>query len=124
MEAHDAVIFLTPALFHLLELGLANHILDARGEVPRHAAHAADPIADRPHDPRQFLWANEDECEDRDDRELGGIEPEHVGLESLAGLVVSRWRCRVGRPRSHVDRLLRAPLLPRQLARRLVPALL
>src|SRR5947209_1641032 len=123
MEAHDTLIFLAPALLHLFELGLANHVLDARREMPRHSADPADPIADRPHDPRQFLRANEDEREDRDDRELRGIKPEHDEPEGLAGLVVSRRRCRVGRPRSHVDRLLRTSLVAWKLARRLVPAL-
>src|SRR5258708_28977064 len=123
MELHDALIFLAPAFFHLFEFGLANHVLDARREMPRHAAHSADPIADRTHHLWQLLWSNEDERENRDDRELRGIKPEHDGPEDLAGLVVSRRRCRVGGPRSHVDRLLRANLIAGQLARRLVAAL-
>ena len=56
------------------------------GEMARHAAHAADPIADRAHDLRQFLGADEDQREDRDDRDLGGIEAEHVRLGELSGL--------------------------------------
>ena len=77
---HDPLILLAPLLLHFLELGLADHILDPGGEMARHAAHPADPIADRAHDLGQLLGADEDQREDRDDRELGGIEAEHAGL--------------------------------------------
>src|SRR5690348_4245519 len=51
--------------------------------------------------------------------------PNIAAFYGLAGFVVSRRRCdRVGRTRSDVDRLLRADLVARQLARRLVAPLL
>ena len=84
MELHDALILLAPALLHFLELGLAHHILDAGGEMPGHAAHPPDPIADGAHDLGQVLGTDEDQRENRDDRELGGIDAEHGGWLGLA----------------------------------------
>ena len=103
VQPHDPLIFLAPPLLHLLELGLADHILDAGSEVARHAAHAPDPIADGPQHLGQVLRADEDQREDGDDRQLGGIDAEHGELEVLAGFVVSRRRRRrngLGGPRA------------------------
>src|SRR5438270_13911923 len=45
--------------------------------------------------------------------------PNMADWRGLAGFVVSRRCCRIGRPRSHVDRVARARLVARQLARRI-----
>src|SRR5439155_8271145 len=82
VEAHDALIFLAPPLLHFFELGLADHILDAGGEMPRHAAHPADPISDGAHDLGQIFGADEYQREDGDDRKLAGIDAEHDGALS------------------------------------------
>ena len=88
VKAHDAIILLAPFLLHFLELGLADHILDAGREVARHAAHPADPIADRAHNLGQVLRADEDQRENRDNDEFGGINAEHAG--SLAASALRR----------------------------------
>src|SRR5881296_545401 len=49
--------------------------------------------------------------------------PNMADWRGLAGFVVSRRCCRVSWPRSHVDRVARARLVTRQLARRIVAAL-
>ena len=88
VQLHDPLILLAPLRLHLLELGLADDVLDSGGEVTRHSAHPADPIADRSHDLGQVLGTDEDQCENRDDRELGGIDAEHAG--SLAAVTRKR----------------------------------
>ena len=40
------------------------------GEMARHAAHPADPIADGAHDLGQVLGPDEDQREDRDDQRV------------------------------------------------------
>ena len=77
MEPHDALILLAPALFHLLELGLADHILDAGCEVPGHPARSSDPITYGAHDLGQVLRPDKHERQDRDDDELSRIDAEH-----------------------------------------------
>jgi len=78
VQLHDPLIFFAPLFLHLLELGLAHHVLNARREVARHPPDPADPIANGAHHAREFLGPDEDQREDRHERELGGSESEHA----------------------------------------------
>ena len=48
-------------LAHLVELGFADHLLDAALELARDGARLAHPDADRAHHPRQILGPDDDE---------------------------------------------------------------
>ena len=69
--------------------------------------------------------AYENQREDRDDRELGGIESEHAGPGRLTSFVVPRRRdARLGGTRCHIDGVLAQAFLARKLARGFVAVLL
>src|SRR3546814_7271405 len=75
--AHDTLVLLLPFLFHLLELGLAHHRVEAGAEVARHALGLADPVADRAHDARQILGSDHDQRDQGHDQQFGRRYVEH-----------------------------------------------
>src|SRR3954471_24090797 len=85
MLAHDALIFLAPLLLDLVELGLADHFVDARAEMARHAAGLADPLAGKAHCARQILGRNDSNRHRAEQQQLLGIDVEHASLAYWVG---------------------------------------
>ena len=64
-------------LLHLVELGLADHLVDMAAELRRHAAHLGHPLAPAAQHVRQLLGADHDQRHDRDDQKLRTVDTEH-----------------------------------------------
>ncbi len=97
MLRHDPRIFGGPALFHLGQFRLANHIVEALPELARDAARLADPIADDAHRLWQVLRPDHDKRHDRDQQELARIDVEH-GRRRLSGDADQRCSSRMRLP--------------------------
>jgi hypothetical protein len=78
----DPFILLAPLLFHFLQLGLADDIFDAGGEMACIAAQLADPTPDPHHHLRQFLGPDEQQGHHRHDQQFRSVDAEHRRLLS------------------------------------------
>src|SRR4029077_8017718 len=64
-------------LLHLVELGLAHHLVDMAAEFRGHAAHLRHPFAPGAQQAGQLLRTDDDQRHDRNQQQLGTVNTEH-----------------------------------------------
>ncbi len=77
MLAHDPLILRLPGLFHLLQLGFANDVVEPGAELARGATRAAHPIARDAHRLGQILGWNHEQRDRAENQQFGGGNVEH-----------------------------------------------